>query len=134
MLMASVSRNKVFTRYERASRHETAVKGSSVLTCSTVSASQFHHSVLTGISDIIAPRDCEAPFAVPTNRSATCGGVNKVRAKKYGCGKERESFHNATSFFEASPRARPAPAPVTAAATAERNAPGTRSLIAASCR
>src|SRR5579859_613553 len=75
MLMASVSRRSMLTRYERISSQETAVKGSSGAAWAAAAVIQADHSESSQPARL-ARRSCD-----------TVRGGNSVRVKKYGCGK-----------------------------------------------
>src|SRR5579863_6098868 len=75
MLMLSVSRRSMLTRYERVSSQETAVKRSSCAVSSAAFAIHCHHGEFFQVSE-------DARRSSP----AACG-AKSVRVKKYGCGR-----------------------------------------------
>src|SRR5579864_9826054 len=76
MLMVSVSRRSMLTRYERISSQETAVKGSSCPASEAAAVIQADHKELS------------RPMRWARRSSwDTVRGGKSVRVKKYGCGK-----------------------------------------------
>src|SRR3984957_14870783 len=90
MLMASVSRSRVFTRYERSSSQEMRVKRSMRRDWRVASASQCDHSMPFHLAE-----------SSPKRETTVCG-VKSARVKKYGEGSRLGSSHAETALGNAS--------------------------------
>src|ERR1700733_13267739 len=90
MLMASVSRSRVFTRYERSSSQEMRVKRSMRRDWRVASASQCDHSMPFHLAE-----------SSPKRETTVCG-VKSARVKKYGEGSRLGSSHAENALRNAS--------------------------------